>query len=639
MIIFIFSFSLNHLWSQAILIHDKPINELIVNDWGEIWIQDFRGDFFKLDEIQLVKTNWGGNGYKVWPIQNNYKFISKMNKLFKIDKDELSLVDTFKNEIVYASILNGEICVLDSEHFHYMQGDDYQQCIYTSEDNQNRILSINQLRDKKYLVNETQLVELCEEFHFYFRAPFKIKSAVPYGSAILLASEDQGLWTFQNDRFRKYFIPGVVFPDQIEKLLIDDKQLWLLTKTKDLYRYQIENQIISSVASNVENFVTDYWNTIWYISGNKLIRNSDYSNDHLVKLKLTKIEANYLEKEISEDLALTKNENNIAINFRGFYTPDPSGIEYYYRINSTDSWINNGKNQSILLNNCKPGKHHIEIKATADGQYFSEIKHISFSISSGFFDSYWPYLFAALLVLLLTAFIANKSRQAQNLRLREEKDKLRLQLELLRNQQKLGQLQLNPHFLFNSLNSISGLIALNEKKDARKYLTEISQMMRSVLNQSFGDNISLKDEINFLEKYLHLEQLIRDNKFDYSINSKIDGEKFLPIMMIQPFVENAILHGIKHLDRKGLIQIDFQIQGNYFLVTIRDDGIGREATKEFRKEGHSSTAINIIRKRLSDIDRFSSKGHINYEDLFDLEGNPQGTIVSLYIPIMKSKNG
>ena len=153
-----------------------------------------------------------------------------------------------------------------------------------------------------------------------------------------------------------------------------------------------------------------------------------------------------------------------------------------------------------------------------------------------------------MLGLLGLSFIGSLRARSQMKSLVEEKEKIKMQLALVNEKQKLGQAQMNPHFLFNALNGISGLIATKDLVHARKSLQSFSKMMRTVLDGSRSQSISIGEEIQFLSSYLRLEQMLRPDNFEFTINSALPEETLIPPMIIQPFVENAVIHGMGGLD-------------------------------------------------------------------------------------------
>lgn len=198
--------------------------------------------------------------------------------------------------------------------------------------------------------------------------------------------------------------------------------------------------------------------------------------------------------------------------------------------------------------------------------------------------------------------------------------------------------QMNPHFIFNSLNSVNSFIAINDERSANKYLSEFSKLMRNVLENSKYDFVSLGNEIRLLELYLGLEHFRFKDKFDYSFvfDETIDTEELqVPPMLIQPYIENAIWHGLRYKEDKGHLRIDISRQNGHLKVLVEDDGIGRSRSAELKtrnqKDG-TSTGLKNIKERLGIINELH---HTNLKvEINDLhpEADDAGTRVELQIP-------
>lgn len=218
------------------------------------------------------------------------------------------------------------------------------------------------------------------------------------------------------------------------------------------------------------------------------------------------------------------------------------------------------------------------------------------------------------------------------------KKRLTLQKEVAEYEQKALHLQMNPHFVFNCLGSISSFIVQNGTDSALKYLSKFSKLMRLTLEYSKDALIPIDKEIESLQNYLELEQLRFHDKFNFKIQSS-DSVEFnmgLPPLLIQPFVENAILHGLVPKDGNGLIIIDFDVQNDQLVCTIWDDGIGitkSAAIKENSMKAHKSMALEITKKRLEIMEATISKSA--QIEIKELEENNTvvGTKVTLRLPI------
>ncbi|MBK7639145.1 MAG: histidine kinase [Bacteroidetes bacterium] len=197
--------------------------------------------------------------------------------------------------------------------------------------------------------------------------------------------------------------------------------------------------------------------------------------------------------------------------------------------------------------------------------------------------------------------------------------------------------EMNPHFVFNSLNSINNYIAQNDELAANKYLSAYSNLMRSTMENSNKDFISLSTELELLKRYLDLEQLRFSDKFSYtiSVDENIDCDTTeIPNMLIQPQVENAIWHGLRYKETKGLLQLDFVLHNKQLLVKIEDDGIGftkSQLLKTKNQQSHNSIGIKNTQNRITLLNNLYSK-NISYKTTELLPPN-EGTVVKISFDI------
>ncbi|MCK0160877.1 sensor histidine kinase [Allomuricauda sp. F6463D] len=220
-------------------------------------------------------------------------------------------------------------------------------------------------------------------------------------------------------------------------------------------------------------------------------------------------------------------------------------------------------------------------------------------------------------------------------------DKLTLQKEISMKEISIKRAQMNPHFIFNSLNSIQHLILNNNKVSALSYLSKFGKLTRNILESSHMATATLKEEINLLKSYLELEALRFDNSFNYSItiDDELDIESVeIPLMLIQPFVENSLIHGLigKKVGKKN-ISLRFLNNDDHYIVEIEDNGIGRHSkTTIFRNEEHKSRGMGITKKRLEmlDIDN-KNRNSIEIVDKYDSDNQPSGTkiIIRIHNPL------
>lgn len=196
--------------------------------------------------------------------------------------------------------------------------------------------------------------------------------------------------------------------------------------------------------------------------------------------------------------------------------------------------------------------------------------------------------------------------------------------------------QMNPHFIFNALNSVNSFIASHDERAANRYLSEFSQLMRSVLENSEEDFISLEKEIELLELYVKLEHFRFKDKFDYviDVSEELKLEEFvIPPMLLQPYVENAVWHGLRYKEEKGLLEIKFDQQNSETVkITITDNGIGRKKSKALKTENQKkqkSKGMGNIQKRISILNEmYKDRVDVSVQNIFE---NEEGTCVRLIL--------
>lgn len=197
---------------------------------------------------------------------------------------------------------------------------------------------------------------------------------------------------------------------------------------------------------------------------------------------------------------------------------------------------------------------------------------------------------------------------------------------------------MNPHFIFNTLNSIQMYISRHDFKESNRYISNFSRLIRMVLNHSEKPVITLRDELEMLILYIGLEQIRFENQFDYSINvdEELDCDK-IPPMLLQPFIENAIWHGLMKKSEKGKIEVDLKLKNDILYCSIQDNGIGRTAAlkiKAERKIQNKSIGMRVTKDRLSIMynEKYNNMD-VEIVDLYDGNNNPIGTKIIIKIPL------
>ncbi len=308
--------------------------------------------------------------------------------------------------------------------------------------------------------------------------------------------------------------------------------------------------------------------------------------------------------QLKDSLVLPYNQNHLEFEFLGINHPNPEKVTYQWRLLGQESeWSPQSSRTNVTYSNLSSGIYTFQVRAfNEDGVPSPTPLEASFTIEPPFWDTWW-FRTAAIGAgaLLITLFVGWRIRRVRR-QARRDRERLEMEKHLLELEQKALQLQMNPHFIFNALNSIQSLIVQQDQATARRLLAQFARLMRAILYNSRKELVTLEDELTVLRNYLELERHIRGGLFDYDIRLSPGLEEdsvMLPPMLLQPFLENAIRHGIAPSGKKGHIGMAFQQKGPILEITIRDTGIGIEESRRRKKDsGHQSTALQAIRERL-----------------------------------------
>lgn len=330
-------------------------------------------------------------------------------------------------------------------------------------------------------------------------------------------------------------------------------------------------------------------------------------------------------------IRLKHNEKNLTFRY-AVVDFENSNYQFAYRLNDAATWSPLGNQRSLSFNNLMPGTYHLEIRASGSSGR-EKIKRISFIIHPPFWNTGWFITISVLLIAFAVHYFYKRRENAIT-------QKAELDRQLSQTELKALQAQMNPHFIFNSLNSIREMILNNENKDASHYLSKFAHLIRITLDQSTQSFVSLRNTIDYLQRYMEMEQ-IRNSQFSFSISmdDQLDvDDTLIPPMLLQPFIENGLWHGITAANKKIHINIRFARDGAYLICTVDDNGIGLAASQNNRSISdklHRSHGISNIKNR---IHLLNEKHKLNcVVDIVDKStlpgGNQQGTLVRIQLPI------
>ena len=351
----------------------------------------------------------------------------------------------------------------------------------------------------------------------------------------------------------------------------------------------------------------------------------------------TKYEPNVLNWYSTGNLIFDFKDNHVGFVLDGNDLSRPEDIRYKWRLDGGDGrWSPVVKQSEVFFSNLSPGRYIFQAKAVNKDGMESDMLEFYFAVAAPFYYKVWFWGIILLVLGGLTYLVIQQRIKAIKIKANEESEKLRLEKEVLEMEQKALRLQMNPHFIFNALNAIQDQIRAEDNKGARHSLSKFSKLMRQILDSSRTDYISLELELNILENYLSIEKLTRNNAFNYTIDvsSDIDPEEEgMPPMMIQPFLENAIIHGIASLQGNGMIKLSFKAVEDFLEVSIEDNGVGRKRAKELKSQihqQHKSVALEVIQSRLDNLSQEGSQSSYSVKDVLE-NGEVAGTNVLLKV--------
>lgn len=320
----------------------------------------------------------------------------------------------------------------------------------------------------------------------------------------------------------------------------------------------------------------------------------------------------------------------------GFSQPEKLHIQY--RLKGLQQEWQPAREGYGSFTNLDPGRYELQLRAVLpNGAVAGDIMSVPVTIRPPFWTTWW-FISAVVLVIAGLLYVVYRLRVGQIRRQEQVKAGYEQQINLL--EVKALRSQMNPHFMFNCLNSIRNLMLKDENDNAVEYITMFSRLLRLILSHTRRETITLREDLEALEHYMQLEQLRLSNQFSYAIHLA-EGlqadEVTVPPMLLQPYVENAIWHGIMNKEVPGHVNITIAANGRSLHIAIEDDGIGREAAMQLRQqqsEVHQSMGMSLTRDRLdimARMNRFVS--NIQIEDLYNSHHSPAGTRVNIKLQV------
>lgn len=438
-------------------------------------------------------------------------------------------------------------------------------------------------------------------------------------------------------------------PEEIKDFAKHDKLLFLLGK-KAIYRLDTETKSMLRI-DETDGIYFEPKQHIFcrdsnlYIMGEHHLQALPISyafvNENIPKLHVEEVKLFDEKLPLRATYDFKHNEDNLNFLFSSLSIRSQQQQLYHYRLlGASDAWTTTSSNAPFAhFPRLAPGDYTLEVKVCNEDELCSPIQSISFQVHQPYYQQWWFYILLMVLVASLIGLIANYRLREERKRASLEQEKEKLKKQMLNAQLEALRSQMNPHFMYNALNTIQSLILTKQREVASEYLADFADLTRKYLDQSKRDFIALSDEIETLQIYLRLEKLRFDESFSYSLHveERIDKHHtFIPVMLIQPFVENALKHGLLHKRGDKLLTIQFSLKEEQLICSIEDNGIGREASAEInsRRKKPDAFATSAIEARIA-LYNEQGKDKITYQidDLQDKNRNASGTRVSIQIPL------
>lgn len=378
--------------------------------------------------------------------------------------------------------------------------------------------------------------------------------------------------------------------------------------------------------------IESYGDQMWLCTAGGLVKfNEPSTAKEVVQPNILSVSMNSSLIQWKTDNEFTYEHNNCVIRFSAINHSLQGNIWYRYRISNQAEWQQT-KNRTAIYTSLIPMEYAFEVQSKNEDEFWSESSIYSFTIKPPWWQTKW---FSSFVILTLGYFgyliaIYRNRRFKKELEIKRHLDAL---------EKSALQAQMNPHFIFNCLNSIQNFILKNEKKKAVQYLARFAKLVRSQLQASVDGKINLTEEIGLLDNYLALEQERFNNSFEYNIIASEDLDPItieIPPSLIQPFVENAIVHGLEPNSKNGKVSVGFCKIGDDLVVKIRDNGSGIQTqnnSKTIRR--HKSLGSKLTQRRLTLINDQNNEP-IQYKNLINELGEIEGTEVTLKINQAKS---
>ena len=613
------------LQAQISYTHHDSINQLCLGKSGHLYFLDARQKVHVLEEYRARNIEIHIDDPVTIRSKNSNNYFLVENKLLTIDNDEIELIlDNMQNRLILCS--EDSYGILSDSDIRIRKFSNHELCNTGSVDPE-PIIDLIECGEIFWAFKNDRTVPLChfsEEFTWQFDA-----ENICCLSGQLIVSDSGGkLYTINSEEnsVKQIFYPGVELPGALKRLESRAGKLFMIDSLDRFYSFDYDRQILRFIDSEVRDFVIDKWDFLWYTDGKSITGNAAYINDLEAEVGIKELIINGHKMKPGSFYKLSS-DDKIELEIEARYSPSPKDILIQYNWNM-EEWVAYNSNEIQLPE--KDGVHILYYRAGSGGEYFGDVKSLEFRIVKPLYKSAWPWLFLLFILLSILIVLGFVRLKNESLKLERSKREMNLAFEAKKSEQMRQQVRMNPHFLFNALNAIKALTRHEDGHKARKALDSFAAIMRVILEMSNEESIELEEEVSFLTAYLDLEKIIRSKEINYKIVNNAGNARLAP-MLIQAFVENAVIHGVCKTGRPGIIEILIDSDGKYLKIEITDNGPGiNKGTSG--QSSHKSSAIQIYKQRIALLDKWKEKDALIYEDIRNETGQISGTRCILNIP-------
>lgn len=691
--IYVFDLNGAPLFNNQLLFKDYFISSYLEDNEGNFWLTTFgKGIIFipNLNVIEYTNNNVLDKDdlLRITKKGDELFFGGVKGNIYSLKKNKIQLVQSnlkkieflrfmphsdvfFVNGLVYDSDLKKILCDHDFNKYDAFQHDKNTEIRFVTRDglfstsksnwdpksNNYNLRSYSVMEDVEsntiWLGSSTGL-EVLKNGKFIKMTlqnqPIFCTSIIKVKNQIWVASSF-GILIYEKDKLIKIINKkSGLLVDKAIKLIYNNHHVFI-SSNEGLQQYNLKTKQFKNftkVEGLLSNAVFDFEvieNTVFIITSKGLQKmsfddiHSEASN--LPKISISEVLINGFEKVNSRKI-FKPNENTIEFTLLAISHKYRDKLKYQYQLEGYDSkwYTSDFSSHKIRFSKLSDGKYTLKLRAVYNDIASNQITTYPFTIESVFWKTKEFIIIVVLLLLGLSYLFYHLRIRFVVAKKNEEIEKEKYKKEL--NKSKLVALksQMNPHFIFNALNSIQEFIVLNKKELASNYLADFADLMRSYLQHSQEDAVSLSDEIETLDLYLKLEKIRFEEAFEFTIqcDGTIDKEQtYIPSFLLQPFVENAIKHGLLHQKGMKKIAVSFIKLSPYSIkCEIQDNGIGRTASAKLNeKRKHQSFATKASQNRLELLNQSAEdKIELQILDLYDEQQQSLGTKVILTIPII-----